>query len=129
MLLVEAIQKSNALKLYICNLMTQPGETDGLDVAGHVRAIEAQLASFGITKRIFNSILAQAEIQSSPLLDYYKARGAEPVRCDRKTLNLFGYGVIQAQLQGRKSTPTLRHDPRSLALAIMRFYRKFKREV
>ena len=32
--------------------MTQPGETDGLDVGGHLRAIEAQLASSGISKRI-----------------------------------------------------------------------------
>ncbi len=126
--LVEAIQKSNAPKLYICNLMTQPGETDGLDVTGHVRAIEAQLASFGITKRIFNFILAQAEIEPSPLLDYYKARGAEPVTCDNRTLNSLGYGLIQAQLQGRRSIPTFRHDPRSLALAVMRFYRRSKTE-
>ena len=55
--LVEAIQKSNAPKLYICNLMTQPGETDGLDVSGHLRAIEAQLASLGISKRIFSIYL------------------------------------------------------------------------
>ena len=46
--LVTAIKRSRAPRLYICNLMTQPGETDGLDVRGHIRAIEAQLASLGI---------------------------------------------------------------------------------
>ncbi len=126
--LVDAIQKSTAPKLYICNLMTQPGETDGLDVAGHVRAIEAQLASFGISKRIFTSILAQDEIYPSPLVDYYKVRGADPVICDKRELNSKGYKVILAPLQGRRPTPTLRHDPRSLALAIMRFYKRYKKE-
>ncbi len=126
--LVDAIQRSSAPKLYICNLMTQPGETDGLDVGGHVRAIEAQLASLGISKRIFNSILAQDDIAPSPLLDYYRARGAEPVTCDLRSLNSGGYNVIQAQLQGIRSTPTLRHDPRSLSLAIMRFYRRYKKD-
>ncbi len=127
--LVDAIQKSNAPKLYICNLMTQPGETDGLDVEGHVRAIEAQLASLGISKRIFNVILAQDDIEPSPLVEYYNSRGAHPVRCDRKVLNSLGYKVLQAPLQGSKPTPTLRHDPRSLALAIMRFYRRYKRDI
>ena len=127
--LVEAIQRSNAPKLYICNLMTQPCETDGLDVMGHVRAIEAQLASSGITKRIFGSILAQDEMEPSPLLNYYKARGSEPVTCDKTKLQLQGYRVIQARLQGRRPTPTLRHDSRSLALAIMRFYRSYKKDV
>ncbi len=126
--LVEAIQRSNAPKLYICNLMTQPGETDGLDVSGHLRAIEAQLASLGITKRIFSSVLAQDDMEPSPLVDYYRARGAEPVICDRRALQTQGYEVMQASLQGGRPTATLRHDPRSLSLAIMRFFRKYKRE-
>ncbi len=126
--IVDAIQRSSAPKLYICNLMTQPGETDGLDVSGHIRAIEAQLASFGVSKRIFSSILAQDVIDPSPLVEYYKTRGAEPVTCDKKALKSQGYTVIQTQLQGRSSrpTPTLRHDARSLAIAVMRFYRKYK---
>ncbi len=124
--LVQAIQLSNAPKLYICNLMTQPGETDGLDVGGHLRAIEAQLASLGISKRLFTAVLAQDDMQPSPLIDYYRARGAEPVTCDRKALKSAGYQVIQAPLQGARPTATLRHDSRSLSLAIMRFYRRYK---
>jgi len=126
--IVTAIERSKAPKLYICNLMTQPGETDGLDVTGHVRAIEAQLASRGITKKIFSSILAQDELSPSPLLDYYKSKGAEPVKCNKDDLLGRGYKVYQASLQGNKATPTLRHDPKSLALSIMRFYRKYKKE-
>ena len=108
--------------------MTQPGETDGLNVEGHIRAIESQLASLGITKRIFNTILAQSDFVESPLLDYYRYKGAEPVICEREKLIEQGYRVIQMSLQADKQSATLRHDPRSLAIAIMRFYRKYRRE-
>ncbi len=126
--LAEAIQISRAPKLYICNLMTQPGETDGLDVGGHLRAIEAQLASLGVSRRLFTYVLAQDELSPSALLDRYLDRGAEPVLCDRRNLEAQGYEVMQASLQGAHPTATFRHDPRSLSLAIMRFYRKTKRE-
>ncbi len=127
--IVEAIQKSKAPKLYICNLMTQPGETDRLDVIGHVRAIEAQLATLGITKRIFNSILAQEKLPSSKLVNYYRSKGAVPVECDQAELKSLGYNLFEASLHwGLKATPTLRHDPKRLSLAVMRFFRKYKRE-
>ena len=126
--LVSAIQRSRAPRLYICNLMTQPGETDGLDVRGHLRAIEAQLASLGLSQRLFSAVLAQDNLTNSALIKFYKARGAEPVLCDAKGLRKDGYDVTQAPLQGARPTSTLRHDSRSLALAVMRFYRKHKRE-
>jgi uncharacterized cofD-like protein len=126
--LVSAIQRSRAPRLYICNLMTQPGETDGLDVRGHLRAIEAQLASLGLSQRLFTAVLAQDDLPSSALIKHYQSRGAEPVLCDFKGLIRDGYDITQAPLQGARPTSTLRHDPRSLALAVMRFYRKHKRE-
>jgi hypothetical protein len=50
------------------------------------------------------------------------------VLCDRHHLEAEGYDVMEAPLQGARPTATLRHDPRSLALAVMRFYRKHKRD-
>ena len=126
--LMSAIQSSRSPKLYICNLMTQPGETDGLDVSGHLRAIEAQLASLGIDERLFTSVLAQDNVESSPLVDHYRARGAEPVRCNAERLQMEGYDVTLAPLQGARPTATLRHDPRNLALAVMRFYRSHRKD-
>ena len=126
--LVTAIQRSRAPRLYICNLMTQPGETDGLDVSGHLRAIEAQLASLGVSKRLFDCVLAQEPIRESTLLSHYRKLGAEPVICNSKQLQQEGFDVMQAPLQGSRPTATLRHDPRSLALAVMRFYRRHKRD-
>ena len=135
--LVEAIGHSHAPRLYICNLMTQPGETDGLDVNGHLRAIESQLASIGVQQRLFDSVLAQDALPTGPELDYYRSKGAEPVECDLDGLHEQGYRVMLASMQGpqqrsqgRNFKGTLRHDSRSLALAVMRFYRaKSKRQI
>ena len=126
--LVTAIRRSKAPRLYICNLMTQPGETDGLDVAGHLRAIEAQLASLGIDQRLFPAVLAQEDLGRSPLLNFYRQHGAEPVTCDARHLRKQGYQVMEAPLQGARPTATLRHDPRSVALAVMRFYKQNMRD-
>jgi uncharacterized cofD-like protein len=127
--LVAAIARSKAPRLYICNLMTQPGETDGLDVEGHLRAIEAQLATLGVQERLFTAVLAQEDLEAMPLLDRYRQKGATPVRCDVRQLQRLGYEVMQAALQGARPTATLRHDPRSLAVAVMRFYRRHRAAV
>ena len=126
--LVSAIGRCRAPRLYICNLMTQPGETDGLDVAGHLRAIEAQLASLGVEGRLFDCVLAQEPLDDTALIAHYRQRGAEPVTCDARALRSQGYDVVLAPLQGARPSATLRHDPRSLGLAVMRFYRKHRRE-
>ena len=46
--------------------------------------------------------------------------------CNRRQLLSEGYDVMEAPLQGSRPTATLRHDPRSLALGVMRFYRRHK---
>lgn len=125
--LVQAIRRSKAPRLYICNLMTQPGETDGLDVEGHLRALEAQLASLGVEERLFTAVLAQEDLGDSALLDYYRNQGAEPVACDPRQLRRQGYEVMLAPLQGARPTATMRHDSRSVALAVMRFFRNHQR--
>ena len=124
--LVQAISRSKAPRLYICNLMTQPGETDGLDVEGHLRAIEAQLASLGVQQRLFNAVLAQEDLGDTPLVNHYRQRGAEPVNCNTRRLRNQGYDVMLAPMQGARPSATLRHDPRSVAVAVMRFFKRHK---
>ena len=125
--IVDSLLKSSAPKIYISNLMTQPGETDGLDVYQHIKSIEKQLSNFGVNTRIFNAILSQIQFDKSPLIDYYRSRGAEPVQCNQEELLSEGYYVLQAPLYAKRITPTLRHDPRRLARAVMFIYRKLKK--
>ena len=116
--IVDALLQSNAPKIYISNLMTQPGETDGLDVINISKSIEKQLSNFGVNTRIFNSILSQIQFEKSPLVDYYESRG-QTCRCNKEKLLSEGYYVLQAPLYSKRITPTLRHDPRRLARAVM----------
>tara|TARA_Y100001933_G_scaffold13840_1_gene12052 strand:- start:57 stop:650 length:594 start_codon:yes stop_codon:yes gene_type:complete len=125
--IVEALLQSKSPKIYISNLMTQPGETDGLDVSQHIKSIERQLLNFGVNTRIFNSILSQGEFERSSLIDYYRSRGAEPVICNKASLISDGYYVLQAPLYSKRITPTLRHDSRRLARAVILMYRKLKK--
>jgi len=125
--IVEALLKNESPKIYISNLMTQPGETDGLDVFQHIKSIERQLLNFGVNTRIFNSILSQGEFERSSLIDYYRSRGAEPVICNKGRLVSDGYYVLQAPLYSKRITPTLRHDSRRLARAVIAMYRRLKR--
>ncbi len=127
--IVEALLKNNSPKIYISNLMTQPGETDGLDVYQHIKSIEKQLLNFGVNTRIFNAVLSQGEFEKSSLIDYYRSKGAEPVICNKRQLISNGYFVLQAPLYSKRITPTLRHDSRRLSRAVMFMYRKLKKVV
>ena len=106
-----------------------------VDVNGHLRAIESQLASIGVEQRLFDSVLAQDALPAGPELDYYRSKGAEPVDCDLDGLRDQGYRVMLASMQGpqqrsqgRDFKGTLRHDSRNLALAVMRFYKTRRTE-
>jgi hypothetical protein len=76
-----------------------------------------------VNERLFTAVLAQETLPPTQLLDHYRRRGASPVDCDADQLRRLGYVVMQAPLHGGRSTDALRHDPRSLATAVMRFYR------
>nr|YP_002049143.1 hypothetical protein PCC_0497 [Paulinella chromatophora]ACB42933.1 hypothetical protein PCC_0497 [Paulinella chromatophora] len=122
--LVVAIENSKALPIYVCNMMTQPGETDDLDVEGHIKAIESQLSRLGIQKRLFTTIIVQEDLGDNPLIEAYRQRGAKPVKCDEEKLRSNGYKIVKASSQGVNGEKTLRHDAKNLAIAIIRLYRQ-----
>jgi len=51
----DAIKKSKALKIYVCNVMTQPGETDGYSVSDHIKALERHSFEGIVDYCIFNT--------------------------------------------------------------------------
>jgi uncharacterized cofD-like protein len=70
----DAIRRSRATRVYIANIMTQPGETDGYSVSDHVRAIYEHSGG-----RIFDWVIVNNQPISPSLLRRYRAQGAEPV--------------------------------------------------
>jgi uncharacterized cofD-like protein len=87
--IVDAVRKSRAQCVYICNLMTQPGETQGYTASDHVRAIYQHTRT-----RLFDWVVLNHTPVSSQLLRKYRAQGAEPVKADVDELQKLGVRCI-----------------------------------
>jgi uncharacterized cofD-like protein len=67
--IVEALNQSPAMKAYICNVMTQPGETDDFTVEDHLRALLAHSPALKLDYVIVNSAPIHAELREKYLAD------------------------------------------------------------
>ncbi len=104
----RAVEVSPAAKIYVCNVATQPGETDGFDVGQHVGALQRHVG-WGLMPNVLandNPIPSLEQPQMQPVALHYPPGD--------------GYEVIAADLVDR-SAPW-RHDSEKLAELIMRFH-------
>ncbi|HHT62646.1 MAG TPA: YvcK family protein [Clostridia bacterium] len=102
--ITEAIRNSKAKTFYICNIMTQPGETDGYTASRHLKAIIKHCGPGVIDKVIVNN-----ENISPKLKEKYQAQGAKPVKLDENNFRKLGVEVIQYPLCAQHDLA--RHDP------------------
>ncbi len=102
---------SKALKVYICNVMTQPGETDGYKASDHLKAILAHTDPSIVTHTIVNTGKVPVE-----LLGKYKEENAHPVVPDIEAIDKMGYKAIAANVIS--TTNYVRHQPKRLAKII-----------
>ncbi|SES41769.1 gluconeogenesis factor YvcK family protein [Salipaludibacillus aurantiacus] len=100
----EALRQSRATKVYICNVMTQPGETDGFTVSDHVFAIDDHMGEKIVDAVLFNT----APIPFS-YAQRYKEEGAAGVPVDESTLKEMDVLLIGDHLLYFDNT-LLRHD-------------------
>ncbi len=115
----QAMRKSRATKIYIANLMTQPGETTGLTAAEHVEAIRKHADS-----NLFDGAILNSQPISPRVLARYRREGAQPVLSDRSRLRNMGLQIMQRALLARENV--VRHDPDLLARAIHDAYWKWR---
>lgn len=115
-LLIEGITKSilesKAIKIYVCNIMTQSGETDNYKASDHVEALVAHAKC----KLINHCILNFAQIPDE-FLEKYKEEAAHPVFADAEKLKEMGFSVIKENLVSAKDC--VRHDAQKLARIIV----------
>jgi uncharacterized cofD-like protein len=111
--IAEALRKSAAAKIYISNLMSQPGETTDFTAADHVEAIYAHTGD-----RLFDWIILNNQPISNTVLARYRAQGAMPVVNDRGRIAALGIGIMEDALLARGNV--VRHDPDRLAAAVRR---------
>lgn len=114
--MVEAIENSPAQKLYICNIMTQPGETQGYTAHEHIKAIYDHVGP------IVDQILVNSEAIPNRLLKKYREKGAAPVRVDTSALARLGVRVWSKYLVQHSNL--VRHQPEKLAQAVMEIIAK-----
>ena len=109
----EAVTESHAAKIYVCNVMTQPGETDGYSVSEHVRAIWESIGADLFQYCLVNS----GEVHDS-VLDRYRQDGADLVMVDLSRLKKMGIRLVESDLVEVRDR-YVRHDPDKLAQAVM----------
>ncbi len=113
---VKAIKKSSAPKVYISNVMTQPGETGGYNVLDHINAIFKHTG-----KNLIDYVIVNNEILPDDIFKKYKKDGAEQVLLDEnqiKQLDEMSIKIIEDNLVEVKKN-YIRHDANHIANIIV----------
>jgi len=113
----QAIAASPAVKVYFANLMTQPGETTGMDGASdHLAALLRHAGRQG------SSLIDVCVVNTGPILrralEQYRVREARPVENDLKKIEATGVRVVATdlvRLAGRRIQEKIRHDPGAIS--------------
>ena len=111
-----AIEETRAWVVYVCNVMTQAGETDGYTVGDHLEA----LFRHGLVGAV-DLVLVNASPVSPDMLATYGRSGARPVVVDDARLTELGVKVVKASVAAESNV--VRHDPQRLAQALLRIVR------
>ncbi|MBU0503300.1 MAG: YvcK family protein [Candidatus Omnitrophica bacterium] len=109
--ITAAISVSRAVKVYICNVMTQPGETDGYSLSNHIKKLVDHSH-----QRILDYCIVNTGRITSNSLKRYQMENAHPVVDDRKNVEGMGYRVIEDDIV--VADDVIRHDPLKLAKVI-----------
>ncbi len=126
----DALRNTKAFKMYVCNLVTKPGQTDGFDVSDFADEIERLAGG-----RFLDAVLFNTETPSAELLEKYAKVGEKSVVYDRNKLHDAHYIAAGANLlagsvwQGYNSADPIaasrtliRHDSAAAASAIIELY-------
>lgn len=115
--IAEAIHASGAVKVYVMNLMTQDGETEGYTAEDHIRALFDHGGAGLFDYCLVNNLPIPPEI-----LAEYRREGAAPIEVNARALLHLGVRAEYAPIAGW-NRGLIRHDPEALAAAVMELYR------
>lgn len=112
----DAVLNSKAFKLYICNVMTQYGETDGFTASDHVKALN-KIVTGDEESTFLNAVLLNTTIPPDEVLKRYLKENSEPVVADVGNLSRMGLTVYAKDLLDEGNYA--RHSPKKLDAAIL----------
>ena len=114
----EAVCASKALKIYICNIMTQDGETEGMTASDHVKALLRHSGPCLIDICLCNS----APVRPG-LLERYKEEDATPIVVDKEAIEALGVELVTRPLAS-ETLDYARHSFARLSAAVMDLYQE-----
>lgn len=116
--IADAIAASQAPRIYVCNVMTQPGETQGYTVSDHIRAIDAACGE----RQLFDAVLVHKKSPSAQSLIRYAQQHSHPVFLDREAVSQLGRRIVLANVLYEDETGFVRHNPQKLAKVLLKWY-------
>lgn len=113
----STIRESRALRVLICNVMTQPGETDGYSAEDHLRAV---MEHAGL---LVDVVVINGRRPSEQILKSYAAQGQVPVSVDTNAIREMGVQPFFGDIIAEGNF--LRHDSEALARTVFQLYERF----
>lgn len=117
----EAIKNSKAKVMYICNVMTQPGETDGFGVSDHVDCLEQYIG-----ENVIDVVIASNTKLSNKIIEKYAdEEQKEPVKIDYQNINNKKYELIEDDLVTTQDG-TIKHNSLKISSLIFSYLMRQK---
>lgn len=110
----EALSKTKAIIVYVCNVMTQPCETDGYTLSEHIKAIEKHSKKGIIDYCIVNTADIPYELK-----ERYEKDGAEMVKVDSEVVDKMGIEIVSGDFKAIINNSYVRHDSNKLAKQVI----------
>ncbi len=119
--IADEIAKSKAKKIYVCNIMTQPGETDDYKVSDHLKALIQHAGS----NKIVDAVLVNDYLPEN-LADKYQKSDSYPVKLDIAEVKKMGIKIVAKKLIEDSREGLVRHSSNRVARAVYYWFRKSK---
>jgi len=110
----DELINAKAKKVFVCNVMTQPGESEGFMASDHVKTVLAQ-ANF--SDKLFDYIVVNNAVPDEKVIEKYRAKGQEIVVADLEELTNMGYITIVGDFLAYNDEA--KHSPRKLAEGVL----------
>ena len=112
----RALKNSHAKKMYICNIMSEHGETDGFNVSDCIKQINKY-----VDKNFIDVVLANKTHVPNDILDLYKEEESAQIMIDKDNINKLGVKLITADLLMITDKKQVRHDNIKTALEVFTY--------
>ena len=117
--IAQALRDSKVPRVYICNVMTQPGESDRFTASEHVTTIQ-----LNVEKRIFDHVLVNTAMPSQSAIEKYRGSGQHVVDPDIDVIRTMGFRTVVGNFISE--TDVVRHDPARAAARLIQLASKWR---